>query len=344
MCIRDSIGSIVTDNAANVTKMRQDLRKLEGHRNLIAYGCTAHILNLLAHDLEIPHVKEHVVQVVKYFRNNHLAAAAYKKEKMNKLVLPQEVRWNTMCDCLRQYIESWPVLMKICESFRGKIDKDVLAKVQNVGLKRSAEELLDRLLPISMALDRVQQDKCCIADVVEVWADLLNTLGSSPVTCVTESINRRYKQAVIDAHMLANVLHPKYQGKNLKEEETSRAMALASEFPGLIPITMKFQAKSPPFHESKFAEEAIQSLTPYEWWKSHAYAFKDGELLPVYSLMSATASSAGVERVFSTYGLVQSKLRNKLGTEKAGKLVFLFKVLNAREDIEDEVPSPGDCD
>ena len=52
-------------------------------------------------------------------------------------------------------------------------------------------------------------------------------------------------------------------------------MALASEFPGLAPITMKFQAK----------------------------------------------------------------LRNKLGTEETGKLVFLFKVLNAREGIEDEVPS-----
>ena len=45
------IRSIITDNAANVTKMRHNLRKLEGHRNLMAYGCTAHILNLLAHDL-----------------------------------------------------------------------------------------------------------------------------------------------------------------------------------------------------------------------------------------------------------------------------------------------------
>lgn len=44
------------------------------------------------------------------------------------------------------------------------------------------------------------------------------------MTCITESINYRYKQAVTEALMLANVLYPKYQGKNLKEEETSRAM------------------------------------------------------------------------------------------------------------------------
>ena len=46
------------------------------------------------------------------------------------------------------------------------------------------------------------------------------------------------------------------------------------------------------------------------------------------SLMSAVSSSAGVERVFSTFGLVHSKIRNRLGTEKAGKLVFIFKLLN----------------
>ena len=47
--------------------------------------------------------------------------------------------------------------------------------------------------------------------------------------------------------------------------------------------------------------------------------------LAVTQLLTAIAS---VERIFSTYGLVQSELRNRLGNEKAGKLVFLFKCLN----------------
>ena len=49
----------------------------------------------------------------------------------------------------------------------------------------------------------------------------------------------------------------------------------------------------------------------------------------MYSVMlTAVASSSGVERIFSTFGLVQSKLRNNLGNEKAAKLVFLFKEYN----------------
>ena len=39
-------------------------------------------------------------------------------------------------------------------------------------------------------------------------------------------------------------------------------------------------------------------------------------------LLTAVATSASVKRLFSTYGLVHSKLRNQLGIEKTAKLVF----------------------
>ena len=48
-------------------------------------------------------------------------------------------------------------------------------------------------------------------------------------------------------------------------------------------------------------------------------------------LLGAVASSAGVERVFSSFGLVHSKIRNRLGVTKAGKLVFIYKVVNSRQ-------------
>ena len=44
-------------------------------------------------------------------------------------------------------------------------------------------------------------------------------------------------------------------------------------------------------------------------------------------------SSASVERVFSTFGFVHSKVRNRLGIENAGKLVFLHKLLYGEKDI-----------
>jgi len=46
-------------------------------------------------------------------------------------------------------------------------------------------------------------------------------------------------------------------------------------------------------------------------------------------LFSASATTASLERIFSSYGLVHSKLRNKLGNKKAAQLTFLFRYLNA---------------
>ena len=46
------------------------------------------------------------------------------------------------------------------------------------------------------------------------------------------------------------------------------------------------------------------------------------------SIVTAVASSAGLERYFSTLGLTYGTLRSSLGVEKAGKMAFLFKQLN----------------
>ena len=47
--------------------------------------------------------------------------------------------------------------------------------------------------------------------------------------------------------------------------------------------------------------------------------------------MTAKATFAGVERMFSTFGFVPSKIWNQLGVEKAAKLAFLFNSLDKEE-------------
>ncbi|XP_066983751.1 uncharacterized protein [Macrobrachium rosenbergii] len=240
------VGSVVTDNAANVNKMR----KLLEHGNelkLVTYGCTAQILNLLARDLEIGNIKEHVVYIVKYFRNNHYASARYRQEGGQRLVMPQDARWNTMCNCLKIYIKNWPVLMTIWEVDREQIDVRVREMVSNLTLKRSAENLLARLEPIAVALDIVQNDKCTIAEAVNIWKELITTLCNDR-DAVTAA-KKRFDQVITQAHLLANLIHPSFQGKLLSAEEVNNAMDYANEkFPSLVPVIMKLhQIVSFPF-------------------------------------------------------------------------------------------------
>ncbi|XP_073422200.1 uncharacterized protein [Dendrobates tinctorius] len=333
------VRSLVTDNAANVSKMRRDLEEQGGNTKLlITYGCSAHLLHLLAKYLSVPEIKANVVEIAKYFRNNHFAAAALKRMGGTKLTLPQDVRWNSVVDCFEQYIKNWPILMTLCEENRDKIDGTVTAKILNIGLKRNVERMLSFLKPISQALNKIQENSCFIADAVEIWKELSEHLKTElhMDRIKLQAVNKRMGQALTPAHFLANIVNIQYPGQNLSAEEEELAMTwVSSNHPSLMPTIINFRAKGEPFKKYMFAEDILRKVTPVNWWKSLKRL--DLETVQVMiSLLTAVASSAGVERIFSSFGLIHSKLRNRLGPNKAGKLVFLFRIMNRNKEEDDE--------
>ncbi|XP_069586836.1 uncharacterized protein [Ranitomeya imitator] len=238
------VRSLVTDNAANVSKMRRDLEEQGGNTKLlITYGCSAHLLHLLAKDLSVPEIKANVVEIAKYFRNNHFAAAALKRMGGTKLTLPQDVRWNSVVDCFEQYIKNWPILMTLCEENRDKIDGPVTAKILNIGLKRNVEHMLSFLKPISQALNKILKNSRFIADAVEIWKELSEHLKTElhMDRIKLQAVNKRMGQALTPAHFLANIVNIQYQGQNLSAEEEELAMTwVSSNHPSLMPT--KFQS------------------------------------------------------------------------------------------------------
>ena len=65
--------------------------------------------------------------------------------------------------------------------------------------------------------------------------------------------------------------------------------------------------------------------------------FSSEHLQIIKGFLTASASSASVERMFSRFGLVHSKIRNRLGVEKSAKLVFLYNVSNKDVEIDDHL-------
>ena len=74
--------------------------------------------------------------------------------------------------------------------------------------------------------------------------------------------------------------------------------------------------------------ELLKKIDPLTWWKSQASLLDENILSLVEQLHTARASTAGIERIFSTFGFVHSKIRNRLQTDKAAKLVFMYKLFN----------------
>lgn len=327
------VRSFVTDNASNVTKMRENLSKIEDI-DLVHYGCSAHLLNLLAKDLEMDEVNESVIKVIKYFRNKHLPAAWFKAGKGKKLILPQQVRWNTVFDSIKSYLDNRGILVQICQDHKDDINDEICSLVNSGRLTKKCQNYNAVLGPIAIALDRMQSDMCTISIAVEIWYKLQIDLQSQSED-VNAQFNNRRDMALTSEHYLANLCDHRFRGEHLSEAQKQLAYELLSSVnPDFVPIAMAFVTRSSPFLEYLFGKQ-FRNCLPLVWWKSVNFLeyepLKQEWLKLCEKLFTAVATSANLERIFSTFGLVHSKLRNRLGVEKASKLTFLFKYFNQED-------------
>lgn len=250
------VKSFVTDNAANMNLMRKTLEE-RTNSEVITYGCSSHLLNLLCKDFQVQDVKEHVVQIVKYFRNNHLARAKFSQAGGKALVLPSDVRWNSVADCLEMYVTQWDLILKICEGSKKEIDATIYQKVSNIGLKHAAQEYLSILKPIAVALDTLQRKNATISDAVEQWKHLAFVFQDELELSLAQlkKFQCRYKQALTQYHFIAYMLNPQKQKYKLTHEEENVALETINELhgnTGLLPLVIKFNARSSPFKRIMF--------------------------------------------------------------------------------------------
>jgi len=136
-------------------------------------------------------------------------------------------------------------------------------------------------------------------------------------------------------------MHPRYTGQSSTDQEVQNAMELAAtQHEVIVPDVINMKAQSSPFLTYMFADNVIKAVKPVDWSVSHADRVHPVTVSVAKRSLTATSPSDGIDSVFSSFGFVHStRLRNQLGVAKAGKLAFLFKVLNRKPLDADE-----DCD
>ena len=144
------------------------------------------------------------------------------------------------------------------------------------------------------------------------------------------NVQHHYGQALTDTQYLANTIDPRYMGKSLYSAEIDAALEFCSQnYASCLSSIIQFSSQSDPFKRYMVADKLIHSVSPLTW-ESQKGLWDNSMLILCRQVLGAVSSSAGVERIFSTFGIVHSKLRNRLGADKAGKLVFIYKLLNQR--------------
>ena len=152
-----------------------------------------------------------------------------------------------------------------------------------------------------------------------------------------DKIQKRFDFVIQPCHLAAYLFHPKYMGQQLSQTQVEQAKAwLISKSEDYLPAAIAFQAEAPPF-PATFFTPAARIMNPVTWWKAVGAQCRDlpeGFTELIITLQSSVASSSSLERIFSTFGLVMTKRRNKLGLEKAQKLVFVYRMLRGPSELD----------
>lgn len=154
---------------------------------------------------------------------------------------------------------------------------------------------------------------------------------------VKTAFARRRDIALEPMPFAANLMDHRCRGIHLTEAQKSQAYEFLKDIDrDFVPLVLCHSSASQPFPSHMYGEE-FRCVCPITWWKSvtlNSFNWstkKEKWLKLCEQLFSAVATTAAVERVISSFALVQSKLRNKLRNEKAAKLTFMYKYMNQQQ-------------
>ena len=243
-----------------------------------------------------------------------------------KLILPSEVRWNTIHDWPAVYLELWPCLMQIVEEHRNSFSNDIYNLITNMGLKRSIEEYKEILHPIYVALDKMQSSSATLSDAFIIWSELCKDLNEKLSEDKQKMLADRRKMNSTPAHLPSFYLDPKYfDEKFLDVDEQNSALELARETdPPLLTVIVQNRGKVAPFLKPFY--DTAKSVSAKDLWN---IVDIDQDLKEIIQgFLTCNPSTAPLESLCSTYGWIHDEHRNRMGNEKASKLLFCFKTLN----------------
>lgn len=243
-------------------------------------------------------------------------------------------------DCLNTYIQNWILYYDIVREHREDIERDIKIIIEDRSIYTSASDLYNQLKIVGSALDSLQSNQTTFSEAYNIWISLIN---NENLSIYKSELKKRFKQAMEPFHALAFLTNPIYllQDKCLSaEEDESVFQWLRENYPTFMPGVLSFTMKDPDVYpRSMFEKEVVNSMKPHKWWCSMKKKFEgrvpsetNTNLINMaeffIKLHTCPSSSASLERIFSTFGHVWSKLRNKLGPETVQKLVKIYRYYN----------------
>ena len=316
------IYAIITDNDSKIICGGR-LAKTHDGKSLWKSTCSSHSGNLLLKSLVDLSLREKLRDIVNIFRDSKLDTLVTRLGGTKLQNFP-ETRFCFLRDTCESVLKNLNVLQKICLLDDIFINEQVFELIFNDDFKSELQSTIETLTPICKLINNCQNPLLNVADAVQLW--LTFTL---PTDDYNHQIKPRIKKALWPVGYAANLLHPKYLGRLLDNDQRIQADDFLKE-------NLDEQGKID--LENFFSDTDISSLIEkcsdaIPFWTLCQYKFPHLSKVAI-KLMLIPASTASLEGYFSSWTYVHSTYRNRLKNENSSELVDIYYTLKLSEGCE----------
>jgi hypothetical protein len=355
------ISSLTTDTCATMRNTWTGLEKLDILSHTIFIPCDSHGLQLLIKDLlDQPRIAEVLKKAHSIVTGFHFAKKQYsilqsKQEKPRAFLLSVLTRWGTQYSMVKSLLQNKSALYLWVADPKAQMGKKkgeniIAADITSPGFWNALSSIEQIILPIHEAQKESECDRSTLAKVVPRWLKLeqdlrvldrvyKDLLGN--FMDIQGPFQSRAQKQTGDLHFAAMLLDPISLLKKPGQVQMDRASQYLlahvqeKEKKEVHASFLEFRTRASVFGSTN--SSAMHYDNPIAFWKSYLHNEIHWVLAQLaVRIFEAIANSVASERAFSAMNLIHSKLRNRLGTEKANKLIYIYmnqRVLDRNGDI-----------
>ena len=210
-----NVFAIITDNDSKIKKGARLSESADG-TNIWQTTCSSHSGNLLIKTIaEEDDSLKYLRDVIHTFRDPKLESLLIELGG-TKLQNYPDTRFCYFRDSCESVLKNIPYLQKIILTKDVNIPNLVSQLIFDENFIQSLKNIIIVLNPICVLINKCQDPKCNVADAVQYWLSIFEKL---PTNKYDEKIRARIKKALWPVGYAANILHHKYNGILLNDEQ-----------------------------------------------------------------------------------------------------------------------------
>jgi hypothetical protein len=364
--IRDLVGTqtkkincITTDTCTTMRKTHKEMAKKAEFSHVFFNLCDAHGFDLLAKDIiklqPFKQLAARVKIIVNYFKKAKLELARLRDfqlgiyKKHQAFVTSSFTRWGSYLAAVRSVIDNHDALKQWAVSTMPKGRDEEAQKAKKISqfilemeFWPGLQVLYSVLDPIHTVQVRSEADQAHVGHTLRSWALIekawhyeepnASPLEPNPWPALYECLKDRRVKQTYDIHYMAYCLDPTTPSKDLGSDKVECAERFlerfypADDYPRVLILFHEYLAREGPLFEPSSALNAMEKRPRMYWQRMANLGHPLGDI--AVRIFSTLSNSVPSERSFSTMNLIHTQFRNRLASEHADALAFVYH--NAR--------------